>query len=118
MRFLCQLACGLFICFASSLWAQSSASQARSTNQSWTDTSVSQSDAANPTRTLESHSQSGNRTLDNQSIQALDPDGSYEPYQDIEKETIKVDASTTRTITRTFGRDADGVKTLVQVTEE
>ncbi|MFY9976906.1 MAG: hypothetical protein WA252_09080 [Candidatus Sulfotelmatobacter sp.] len=118
MRFLCQLACGLFICFASSLWAQSSASQARSTNQSWTDTSVSQSDAANPTRTLESHSQSGNRTLDNQSIQALGPDGNYQPFQDIEKETIKVDASTTRTITRTFGRDADGAKTLVQVTEE
>jgi len=114
----CQLTCGLFLCFVSGLWAQSSDSQAGSANRSWTDTSVSQSDAANPTRTVESHSQSGNRTLDNRSIQALGPDGNYQPFQDIEKETIKVDASTTRTITRTFGRDADGAKNLVQVTEE
>ncbi len=105
-------------CFASALWAQSSASQASSTNQSWTDTSVSQSDSANPTRTVDSHSQSGNRTLDNQSIQALGSDGNYQPFQDIEKETIKMDENITRTITRTFGRDADGAKTLVQVTEE
>ncbi len=34
------------------------------------------------------------------------------------KETVKVDANTTRTVERTFGRDSDGRKTLVQVTEE
>ncbi len=45
-------------------------------------------------------------------------DGRYEPYLDVQKQTIKVDANTVRTIDRTFGRDSDGRKTLVQVTEE
>jgi hypothetical protein len=79
---------------------------------------VLQSNGADPTRTTESHTQSGNRTVDTQSIQRLGSDGNYEPYQDIEKETVKVDTNTVRTITRTFGRDSDGAKTLVQVTEE
>ena len=35
-----------------------------------------------------------------------------------EKETVKVNSSTVRTTTRTFVRNADGVKTLFQVTEE
>ncbi len=103
-------------CCVESLSAQSSDSQ--STPQSWTDTSDLHTDSANPTRMVESHSQSGNRTIDHQSIQRLGADGNYEPYQDIEKETVKVDANTVRTVTRTFGRDADGAKTLLQVTEE
>ena len=45
-------------------------------------------------------------------------DGRYAPYLDVQKETIKADANTVRTIERTFGRDSDGRKTLVQVTEE
>ncbi|MGB8724175.1 MAG: divalent metal cation transporter [Terriglobales bacterium] len=69
-------------------------------------------------RTIESHTQSGNRTLDMQSVQRRGSDGHFEPYQDIEKETVQVDAATVRTITRTFGRDADGAKTLVEVIEE
>lgn len=44
--------------------------------------------------------------------------GRYEPYQDVQKETVRVNATTVRTIERTFGRDPDGRKTLVQVTEE
>jgi hypothetical protein len=36
----------------------------------------------------------------------------------VQKETVKVDATTERTIERTFSRDADGRKTLVQVTQE
>lgn len=99
-----------------SLFAQSSDSQ--SANQSWTDTSDLHADGANPTRKVESHTQSGNRIVDHQSIERLGSDGNYEPYQDIEKETVKVDANTVRTVTRTFGRDADGAKTLLQVTDE
>jgi len=72
----------------------------------------------NPTRTIESHTQSGNRTLDKQSLQRRGSDGQFEPYQDVEKETVQLDATSVRTITRTFGRDANGAKTLVQVTEE
>jgi len=100
------------------LWAQTSDSPADDTNWSRTDTSESQSSNVNPTRTSESHTQSGNRTLDNRSIERRGSDGNFEPYQDIEKETVRVNATTVRTTTHTYGRDADGAKTLVQVTEE
>ena len=107
-----------YFCFAFPLWAQTSNSQSDDTSKSWTDITQSQSDGANSSRTIESHTQSGNRTVDNQSLQRRDSDGNFEPYQDIEKTTVKVDSTTTRTTTRTYGRDADGAKTLVQVTEE
>lgn len=111
------LACGAFLCSGLALPAQTSDS-ADDANHSWTVTTQSQSNNLNPTRARENHTQSGNRTLDTQSLQRLGPDGRFEPYQDIEKTTVKVDATTVRTTTRTFGRDADGAKTLVQVTEE
>ena len=99
-------------------FSQTSDSQTGEANKSWTSTTDLQSDGANPTRTTESHTQSGNRTLDNQSVQRRGSNGQFEPYQDIERETVKVNATTVRTTTRTFGRDSDGAKTLVQVTEE
>jgi len=112
------LAIGAYFCSSVALWAQTSDSQTGDADKSWTATTESQSDNVNPTRTTESHTRSGNRTLDNQSVQRRGSDGHFEPYQDIEKETVKVDATTVRTTTRTFGRDASGEKTLVQVTEE
>jgi hypothetical protein len=83
-----------------------------------TDTTDSQSSNINPGRTVETHTQNGNRTVDSQSLQRRGVDGNFEPYQDVEKETVKVNATTVRTTTRTYGRDSDGAKTLVQVTEE
>ena len=112
------LASAAYFCLALSLSAQTSDSQTGDPNKSWTATTESQSDNVNPTRTIESHTQSGNRTLDMQSVQRRGSDGHFEPYQDIEKETVRLDAATVRTTTRTFGRDADGVKTLVEVIEE
>jgi hypothetical protein len=112
------LAIGAYFCSGLAVWAQTSDSQTSDANKSWTDTTESQRDNANPTRTVESHTQSGNRMQDNQSVQRRGSDGRFEPYQDIEKATVQVDAATVRTTTRTFGRDADGTKTLVQVTEE
>jgi hypothetical protein len=89
------------------------------TNQSWTSTNQQQLPGnINPTRSSESHSVSGGRTVDNQSIEHMGMYGRYEPYLDVQKETVKVDATTMRTVERTFGRDSDGRKTLVQVTEE
>jgi hypothetical protein len=105
-------------CSNLALWAQTSDSQTGEAKTSWTATTESQSDNVNSTRTIESHTQGGDRTLDNQSVQHRGSDGHFEPYQDIEKETVQVDAGTVRTTTRTFGRDANGVKTLVQVAEE
>jgi hypothetical protein len=114
-RFL--LAIGACLGSGLALWAQTSDSQADAA-KSWTVTSESQSDNVNPTRTLQSHTQSGNRTVDNQSVQRRGADGRFEPYQDIEKTTVQVNATTVRTTMRTFGRNADGAKTLVQMTEE
>ncbi len=112
------LAVGAYFFVCPALWAQTSDSQTGDADKSWTATTESQSDNVNPTRTTESHTQTGNRTLDSQSIQRRGPDGHFEPYQDIEKETVKVDATTVRTTTRAFARDPDGAKILVQVTEE
>jgi hypothetical protein len=111
------LAVAACFCFTVALSAQTADSSSANANQSWTATSESQSDTG-PTRTSESHTQSGNRTVDNQFIQRRNSDGQYEPYQDIEKETVQVDPNTVRTITRTYGRDANGDKSVMQVVEE
>ena len=87
-------------------------------NRSWTSTTDLKSDNVNPTRIFESHIQNGNRTVDTRSIQIRGSGEHFEPYQDIETETLQVDATTVRTITRAFGRDVNGRKALVQVTEE
>ena len=111
------LAIGAYFCFSLALWAQTSDSQTVDANKSWTATTESKSDNINPTRTTESHTQSGNHTIDKQSVQRRASDGHFEPFQDIEKESVQVNADTVRTVTRTFGW-ANGARTLVQVTEE
>jgi len=112
------LGIGIYFCSSLALWAQTSDSPTGDAANSWTATTESQSGDVNSTRTIESHTQSGNRTLDKQSLQLRGSDRQFEPYQDIEKETVQLDAISVRTITRTFGRDTNGAKTLIQVTEE
>jgi hypothetical protein len=112
------LAIGAYLCSDFALWAQTSDPQTADANKSWTTTSESQSDNANSTRTIESHIQSGNHTLNSKSVQQRGSNGDFELYRDIEEETVRVDAATVRTTTRTFVRDADGAKTLLEVTEE
>ena len=112
------LAIGIYFCSSRALWGQTSDSEREAASNSWTATTETESGNLNPTRTIESHTQSGNRTLDRQSLERRGADGQFEPYQDVEKETVQLDATSVRTITRTFGRDANGAKTLVQVTEE
>jgi hypothetical protein len=112
------LAIGVYFCSSLALWAQTSDSPTGDAANSWTATTGSRSGDVNSARTIESHTQRGNRTLDKQSLQLRGSDGHFEPYQDIEKETVQLDATSVRTVTRTFGRDANGAKTLVQVTEE
>lgn len=107
---------GAYLCFGVALRAQNS--QTGDASQSWTTTTESQNDGLTPTRTVAHHTQSGNRALDTRSVQLRQADGRFVPYQDIETETVQVDASTVRTVTRTFGHDANGARTLVQVTEE
>jgi hypothetical protein len=118
LRRLVLLTIGAYFCAGLALWSQTSDSQTGDANKSWTATSDAHKANSDPVRTVESHSQSGNRSVDKQSVERLGADGHYEPFQDIEKETVQVDAGTVRTITRTFNRDADGAKTLVEVTDE
>ena len=123
MRVGCQLrfalfALGAYSCSIPALWSQTSVPQTGDADQSWTAATDTQSDDANFLRTVKSHTQSGNRVLDSESIQRRGSDGKFEPYQDVEKTTLRVDATTVRTTTRLFGRDADGAKTVVQTTEE
>lgn len=110
----------LGLCFFSTLalWAQSSASQPDDPNTSRTDTTQSQSSNINPARTVETHTHSGNRTVDTRLTERRGSNGDFESYQDVETETVKVNATTVHTVTRTYGRNSDGAKTLVQVSEE
>jgi hypothetical protein len=108
----------LYLCSAGAVVAQTSDSQAGDSTQSWTATTDSTADSSNPMRTSQSHTQTGDRTMDVQHIQTRGPDGKFAPYQDIETETVKVSATVTRTTTRTYVQDGNGTKTLFQVSEE
>src|SRR5208337_1611081 len=106
-------------CFCPSVFAQTSDFRTmEEPTKSWTATTDLKGNNLNPARIIESHSQAGNRTLDERSVQIRGSDGHFETSQDIERETLRVDATTMRTTTRTFGRDVNGRKTLVLVTEE
>jgi len=110
-------------CFCPKVFAQTSDSRtAEEPIKSWTATTDLKSDdlisQRIPVRIIESHSENGNRTLDKRSVEIRGTDGHFEPYQDVEKETLTVDASTVRTAMRTFARDVNGMTALVQVREE
>jgi hypothetical protein len=109
----------LFCVISLFLRAQTANTPPSDSSKSWTATTESQLTAdQNPTQMTETHKQIGNRTVDTQSVQRRGMDGHFEPYYDTEKETIRVNATTVRTVTRTFGRDGSGQKSLMQVTDE
>lgn len=98
--------------------SQAQTPDAEAPSKSWTATSESaDSTTQSRTRTVESHSQNGNRTVDKRSVDVL-RSGSFQPYQDIETESLKLNDTTVRTTSRTFTRNASGEKVLFQVTEE
>jgi hypothetical protein len=51
-------------------------------------------------------------------VEVLGPDGRYQPGSDTETETTQVNATTTRTVVRAYGWDANGQRYLMKVTEE
>jgi hypothetical protein len=108
----------VILCIGSGVGAQAQNTQPNSSDESWTATTEASLDNTNPSRTTESHTKSGNRSMDKQNVEVLGPDGRYQPSYDTEKETIQVDATTTRTAVRTYRPDGNGRRTLVQVTEE
>ena len=106
------------LCFASAICLQAQDSPKSSGHESWTTTKESSAQNVNPSRTTESHTKSGNRTVDKQRVDALGPNGSYQPLSETETETVQVNDTTTRTVVRTYQWNGNGQRTLAQVTEE
>jgi len=89
-------------------------------DSSWT-TSSQQSDpngAVNPTRSRTTHSEVNGHVIEKTVTETLGPDGRYIPYSEVERESIRVNDSTTRSVERSYGRDADGRRSLTQQTQE
>jgi hypothetical protein len=105
---------GILLLLCVVAWAQTSDDNSKP----WSATSDTQdSNLGSRTRKTESHSQVGNRSIDKQSTEIL-RSGRYEPYQETERESVKVNETTTRTVVRTFGRDSSRNRVLLQTTEE
>lgn len=100
--------------------AQTASDQTSDSPQSSNSTSKlqDQSGAANPTRLIQSHQQEDGRTVDIQTLQRQSINGGTEVYGQTETETVKVNATTTRTTTRHFVTNSDGQKVLNGVTVE
>jgi hypothetical protein len=108
----------VFLCFGFAVCAQAQEAQLNNTNESWTATSDTSVGDTNPSRTMESHTKSGDRSVDKQRVEVPGPNVGYQPYSETEKETVQVNASTTRTVERSYKWDVNGQRYLVQVTEE
>ena len=106
------------LCVGSVVCAQAQEAQPNSTNESWTATTQTSGDNTNPSRTTESHAKSGGGSVDKKRVEVLGPNGQYQPDYQTEKETVRVNATTTRTVERTYRWDVNGQRNLVQVTEE
>jgi hypothetical protein len=105
-------------CFGSAATTQAQDAQRNSSDESWTATSETSVKNAIPSRTTESHSKSGNRSVDKQRVEVLGPNGGYQPDSETETETVRVDATTTRTVVRVYTWDGNGRRKVSQVTEE
>jgi len=105
----------LLACLGSIICAEAQ-TVSNNTDQSWSVTTVVKG-AGGPLRTTEKYSKSGSKTLYERNVEVLGPDG-YRPSFDIEIETVREDATTTRSIQRSYTPDGNGRRQLVQVTEE
>jgi len=108
----------MILCVGSAICAQAQDAPPDNTNESWTTTTQTSVDSTKPSRTTESHAKSGDRSVDRESLKVLGPDGRYQPDYETDKETIQVDAKTTRTAVRTYRWNVNGQRSLEQVTEE
>jgi hypothetical protein len=111
------------ILFAGSLvcaQAQQYAHPAPTGDTSKTSTETSQTAVPNtdPTRTTETHTTSGDQTVDKKRTDILGANGEYQPNAETETETVHVDDTTTRKVERTYQWDVNGHRNLVKVTEE
>ena len=103
VQFLIGSMLSMIFCVSVAVCAQ--AQDAQPNNASPSSTATTQTSLANtsPSRTTESHVKSGNQTVDRQIVEGLGPNGQYQHIGETEKETIQVNATTTRTVVRTYG---------------
>lgn len=103
-----------------SLRAQSNSDDGQSNStQSWSSTTEERDStgSTNPTRTTISHKENKNGSSDKQTTERMGDGGRYQPYSETEKETVRVNSTTTKVIERTFARDPNGNRQLIQVTQ-
>jgi hypothetical protein len=101
----------------SSLWAQTTQDSFNTQTSSSTVTDQLPP-SFNPSRTKVTREESGNRVVEKTAVETMGPDGHYQPYLDVEKETVKVNATTVHIVERSYAQGPDGRKQLVQVKEE
>ena len=95
--------------------AQSSSGGGSWTSSNQVEHQVEQSEsAASPTRTREVHTESNGHVIDKTITETLGPDGRYIPYSETEKESVRVNDTTVRTIERDYGTGPDGERTIIQ----
>jgi len=116
MRFLLLLSMTA-VCLLGVLWAQNPKDLGRS--NSWSSVTETQLlVTAHRTKTSVSYGDAGSRKVETESLERRGADGHYEPYFDVEKETIRVDSDTVRTVERSYAWDSVGQRRqLVQVIE-
>jgi hypothetical protein len=108
----------MIFCVGASVCALAQNAQPNTSNESRTATTQTSVENTSPSRTTESHVRSGNQSVDKQIVEALGPNGRYQPTSETEKETIRVNAATTHTVVRSYSWDVNGQRNLQQVTEE
>jgi hypothetical protein len=117
-KFLVKSMIAVILCVGSVVCAPAQDAQPNNANESWTATTQTSIGSTNPSRTTESHATSGDRSVDKFSVEELGPNGRYQPDYETEKETVQVNATTTRTEERTYKWDVNGQRNLVRVTKE
>jgi hypothetical protein len=118
IKLLAKSVIAVIFCVGSVVRAQAQDAQPNNTNESRTETTVTSMASPNPTRRTESHAKSGNRSVDTLRVEELDLNGRYQPFSEIETETVQVNSTTTRKVVRTHLWDGNGQRNLTQVTEE
>jgi|HubBroStandDraft_6_1064221.scaffolds.fasta_scaffold00297_16 hypothetical protein len=117
-KLLVEATISVILCIGSVICTHGQNAPPNDTNESWTVTRQTSVDDTNPLRTTESHAKSGNQSLDKQTVEVPGLNGRYQPDYETDKETVQVDATTTRTVVRTYRWDVNGQRNLLQVTEE
>ena len=117
-KFLIKPLISMIFCAGVSVCALAQNARPNTTNDSSTATTQTSVANTSPSRTTESHVRSGNKSVEKQTVEALGPNGQYQPASETEKETIHVNSTTTRTVVRSYSWDVNGQRNLQQVTEE